>query len=245
MSSTLVSVVIPCFNNEVQVKETVSSILIELDGNRHDYSVEILLIDDCSGDGTWDRINELYHQYSEIRAFRLRNNVGAFRAILAGFELCKGDCVIVIAADGDDPVTFITNLLAEWDDEVDLVQANRSAENARKSSTTFGTLFYSILRLVGANNIPLGGSDFVLISRNLLDASLEEGWLEGNTLIQVFQKAKSVKAIPYIKNRSNASSWTLTKKINLFVKTILLFIFPGKRKSANAFYSIVERLDDR
>ncbi|MFC2175810.1 glycosyltransferase [Bacteroidota bacterium] len=242
--SKTISVVIPCFNNQNQITRTVENLVQEFSDNKLEHSLELVLIDDASVDDTWKCIERLHAKYlNEVnfKARRLASNVGAYHAILAGFEIQKGDGIIVMAADGDDPTGVIVELIKKWKGENHLVQATRIVL-PNDSNQFFGGVFYTILRLLGTKNVPAGGSDYFLISKDLLDRAITHGWYAGNTLIQLFQHANNVDEVPYRKNRSNKSGWTMRKKVNLFLNTIFYSLVKPKTRNTQSFYEVADSI---
>lgn len=238
----LVSIVIPCFNNESELKPLFSQIQNAVKVVDDTFTFEIIAVDDGSPDGTWGSICELAKDSAiPVHGLRLSQNIGAYYAILAGFDHAKGNAVLVMAADGDDPASLIPELLAKYGNGTDLVQANRSTSDKRALSRLASRFFLSLIRLLGAKNIPSGGSDLVLMSRSLIDKAEDHGWMSGNTLIQIFQHAEKVETIDYRKGRSKPSSWTFGKKISLFLSTLNVFLRWRIFTSAIPEREVVER----
>jgi glycosyltransferase involved in cell wall biosynthesis len=185
---------------------------------------EVLLIDDNSRDETWSIIQQLASQFSAVSGFKLKENVGAYHAILTGFYQAKGANILVMAADGDDPPGLIPKLLNEMSEEFDAVLANREQSEKDIFTRISGSIFRVCLKLAGAKNLTPGGSDFMLFKKNLVDQCHREGWKSGNTLIQIIQHASSIRTIPYTKGRSRPSTWTFSKKLRLFMQTMNQFV---------------------
>lgn len=244
MSGSLVSVIIPCFNNEDAIGITVNEVNEAVrSSSLSNVALEFILVDDGSIDQTWNRITTFKAENDlQLRAIKLRRNFGAYQAILAGFELAEGDIVMVMAADGDDPSGLVPYLIATWLEGWSLVQANRTNAGARSVQQWFGSLFYSSLRTLGARNVPEGGSDFMLVSREVLLLAKAQGWRKGNTLIQLYQHAPDAITVPYVKGRSRRSGWTFFKRCELFVQTLLDFMFKLERRPSGVFYEIEQTL---
>ena len=217
----LVSIIIPCYQNESQLSITSERIWSAI--AKHDDNLELLLIDDGSSDGTWNEIKKLAEQFEAVYGIKLKRNIGAYNAILAGFDHAKGDAIVVMAADGDDPPELISELLRNLQNN-DAVLANRSGSEKGLGSVIASKAFYGMLRTVGAKNIPAGGSDFVLVRREVVERCKNEEFKSGNTLIQLVQHAQRVATVPYIKGRSKPTTWSMTKKSVLFFQTLNQFI---------------------
>ena len=103
-----ISVVIPLLNEEESLPELVSWIAKVMD--EHSYSYEVLFIDDGSTDGSWNLIESLSAENSNIRGIRFRRNYGKSAALNVGFENCLGDVVITMDADLQDSPDEIPDL---------------------------------------------------------------------------------------------------------------------------------------
>lgn len=221
----LFSVVIPCFQNQEQLSTTVSSLLSEL--QKTEVNFEVILVDDASTDDTWRIIQELASGNSLVRGIQLASNVGAYNAITHGFKECKGDAIIVMAADGDDPPTLVPKLIENFKN-VDAVLATKNTGNQSFLGSISSRLFWNTLKLTGAKNIIGNGSDFLLVSRSILESASKQGWKSGNTLVHLIQHAKSISSFEYEKGKNQPSSWTFSRKLKLFLETINQFIqIPG------------------
>ena len=223
----LISVVIPCFQNEKQLSKTVFSVLSELRSLESDF--EVILVDDASTDKTWKIIQELSFNNQEINGLKLARNVGAYNAITYGLIQSQGDAVIIMAADGDDPPNLISRLIKNFNN-VDAVLATRNLEQAGFIGSVLSQTFWTTLKFIGAKNITHGGSDFLLVSRGILNSAILEGWKSGNTIVQLIQHAKTTGSMTYQKGKNQPSSWTFSKKLKLFLQTVNQFVpIPGVR----------------
>ena len=132
----LVSIVIPCYNEEENINRTFDG-LLEL-AKDHKYDFEILAVDDGSQDGTWDVIKKYAESYKEIRGINMMTNYGLTHAYMAAFKISKGDYVITVAADLEIPLSNIEKVIDYLDEGYDFVNTNRvgrwGKERAVKSS---------------------------------------------------------------------------------------------------------------
>jgi dolichol-phosphate mannosyltransferase len=138
MSETkkLVSIVIPCYNEEKNINRTLDG-LLEL-FKTLPYSVEIIPVNDGSKDGTWRVIAEYSKKYSNIIGVNLMTNFGQSAAYQAGFDASKGDYVITVSADLEIPLDQITKVLQLMEEGYDFVNTNRvgrwGAEKAQRAA---------------------------------------------------------------------------------------------------------------
>lgn len=103
-----ISVVIPLFNEDESLTELTSWIERVMD--THHFSYEIIMIDDGSNDGSWQKIEELAEKNSHIKAIKFRRNYGKSAALHCGFQVAQGDVVITMDADMQDSPDEIPEL---------------------------------------------------------------------------------------------------------------------------------------
>jgi polyisoprenyl-phosphate glycosyltransferase len=164
----MLSVVVPVFNEEDTLRELHGRLSAALPPVE---AWEVILVDDGSIDGSWQLMRELAAADPLLRLVRLSRNFGHQAAITAGLEASRGEAVIVIDADLQDPPELIPELVSRWRDGYDVVYAVRSeraGENrVRLMSISF---FYKVLRRIAGNDIPENAGDFRLVSRRVVDA---------------------------------------------------------------------------
>jgi dolichol-phosphate mannosyltransferase len=170
---TALSIVVPCYNEEAclpALHERLSAVARSAAGD--DY--EIVLINDGSRDDSWAIMQGLAARDPHLTAINLSRNHGHQLALTAGLDLCRGDMVLVIDADLQDPPELLPEMMAtmrEKDaDVVYGVRRSRAGETAFKRATAHG--FYRFLSRATEVDIPVDAGDFRLMSRRALDALL-------------------------------------------------------------------------
>jgi polyisoprenyl-phosphate glycosyltransferase len=167
----LVSVVIPCMNEEAVVRETCDRLITALGAAQ--FAFELIFVDDGSKDRTAEILHELQLRDSRIRVVRLSRNFGHQIAITAGLEHTAGDAVAVIDADLQDPPGVLPDLVAQWLDGYDVVygiRTERQGESAFKRWTA--KAFYRLISRLSDTEIPLDTGDFRLMDRRVVNALL-------------------------------------------------------------------------
>jgi glycosyltransferase involved in cell wall biosynthesis len=170
---TALSIVVPCFNEEACLQtlyERLSKAAREAAGE--DY--EIVLINDGSRDRSWDLMQRIAADDRHVTAVNLSRNHGHQLALTAGLDLCRGEHVLIIDADLQDPPELLTDMLRtmreQQADVVYGVRKSRAGDTAFKRATAHG--FYRLLSRATEVDIPLDAGDFRLMSRRALDAFL-------------------------------------------------------------------------
>jgi dolichol-phosphate mannosyltransferase len=163
------SFVIPVFNERESLPELhrrVSAAVETLDGE-----AELIFVDDCSFDGSYDLLLEVQRSDPRVKVIRFARNFGHQVAITAGLDHAEGDAVIVMDADLQDPPELIPELVARWEEGYEVVYAVREArEGERWLKRVTAAWFYRLLRRIASIDVPLDAGDFRLIDRRPLEA---------------------------------------------------------------------------
>jgi dolichol-phosphate mannosyltransferase len=169
----MLSIVVPCFDEEAclpVLHERLTKAARDAVGT--DY--EIVLVNDGSRDRTWAIMQDIAASDPRLVAINLSRNHGHQLALTAGLDLCRGDVILVIDADLQDPPELLGEMLATMEreraDVVYGVRKSRAGETAFKRATAHG--FYRLLSRATEVDIPVDTGDFRLISRRALDAFL-------------------------------------------------------------------------
>lgn len=160
------TLLIPCYNEESQIKETVAEVPRHIPENL-DY--ELLFVDDGSTDRTWQNLQEARRANPHVRALRFSRNFGKEAALTCGLLEAVGDAVLIMDCDLQHPPKHIPEMVRLWQEGADVVEgvkSDRGKESvfSRFSANTFYTLFkrFSGVELKNA-------SDFKLLDRKVVD----------------------------------------------------------------------------
>ncbi len=165
---TIASIVVPAFNEEENISAFVASLVLVLQEVDVDY--EILFVDDGSQDGTLDVIKKEMKKNGKLRVLQFARNFGKEAAITCGLENAAGDVVIIMDSDLQHPPSVIPYMLDKWKEGFDMVvplNLERSSEGLfYKKGSAF---FYKLIGALSQVDLPVGGSDFRLIARPVVD----------------------------------------------------------------------------
>jgi polyisoprenyl-phosphate glycosyltransferase len=162
------SIVAPIFNELENIPELyrrVESVMSGMPG-----SWELLLVDDGSTDGSTEVIRELAKKDKHVRPVIFARNFGHQVAITAGWDFARGEAVIIIDADLQDPPELIPDMVAKWREGFEVVyavRAEREGESWFKKTTA--SMFYRIVHRITDVNIPVDAGDFRLMDRKVVD----------------------------------------------------------------------------
>jgi len=169
--SGLISIVVPCLNEEEVLRSTNRRLVMVLE--QLSLKFEILYVDDGSTDATPEILRELQTLDERIRVIRFSRNFGHQMAITAGLEHAAGDAVAIIDADLQDPPEVLADFVAKWTEGFQVVygvRTERDGETAFKLWTA--KIFYRTMGNLSDTEIPLDTGDFRLMDRLVVDALL-------------------------------------------------------------------------
>ena len=222
----LLSIIVPCYNEEEVIEETYKRITAMFPKLGMD--AELIFVNDGSRDKTMQMLTEFAMQSPSIKVLSFSRNFGHQRAITAGMDYSSGDAVIVIDADLQDPVEVIFEMVAKWREGFDVVygkRIERKGESAFKKATA--KAFYRLLSRLSEEPIPADVGDFRLIDRKVC-----------NTLKQMPERSRYVRGlvawlgyktayIEYVREPRFAgkTKYPLTKMIKLASDGVISFSY--------------------
>src|SRR3954453_4712760 len=184
MIAPALSIVVPCYNEEACLGELHARLGAAARNVAGD-DYEIVLVNDGSRDRSWAMMKDLAERDPRLVAINLSRNHGHQLALTAGLDLCRGERILIIDADLQDPPELLPDMVermaAEQADVVYAVRRARAGETAFKLATA--KLFYRGLSKLAEIEIPRDTGDFRLMSRRALDALLslpeQAGFIRG------------------------------------------------------------------
>ncbi|KRL05906.1 glycosyltransferase family 2 protein [Liquorilactobacillus oeni] len=194
------TIVVPCYNEEQVLPETVKELgsVLEkmISDNKIDSSSKILFVNDGSMDKTWDLIEKYEEKYNYVTGLKFTRNYGHQNALFAGMKVAakKSNLIITIDADLQDDVNAIPKMVDKYLEGYDVVYGVR---NSRDTDTFFkrktALAFYEIMRKMGVELIP-DSADYRLLSKRttegLLDFSERNLFLRGMVPLVGYRSAK-------------------------------------------------------
>ncbi|MDN5326985.1 MAG: polyisoprenyl-phosphate glycosyltransferase [Moorella sp. (in: firmicutes)] len=162
------TIIIPVYNEEEVIRETYRRLTLVMQSLGEPY--ELLFVNDGSEDRTAEIIEVLAETDDSVRLLNFSRNFGHQIAITAGMDYARGDAIVIIDADLQDPPELIPRMIEKWQEGYEVVYARRVQ---RKGETLFkkwtASLFYRTLRMMTEVDIPLDTGDFRLIDRKVCD----------------------------------------------------------------------------
>ena len=223
----LLSLIVPVFNEEEVLPASyarMSAAMQALTG----YDYEIIYVNDGSRDGTMKQLRAIAKEHKEVRVISFSRNFGHQLAVTAGMDNARGDALIIIDADLQDPPEVIAELVKAWENGADIAYGKRLK---REGETVFKKLtalcYYRLLNAMSAYPIPLDTGDFRLLDKKVADVFLK--MREHNRFLRGMSGWMGFDAVPveYVRHERQAgkTKYTLKKMLRLAFDRILGFSY--------------------
>lgn len=165
----LLSVVVPVYNEQEVIAETAKRLRGVLDGMSVDY--EIVFVNDGSRDGTLSVLRPLCEADARLKLVNFSRNFGHQIAITAGMDMTRGDAVVVIDADLQDPPEVIPGMFERWKQGYEVVYGKRLSREGETFFKKFtAKVFYRFMARMTEVDMPVDTGDFRLLDRKVVDA---------------------------------------------------------------------------
>jgi len=169
------SIVIPIFNEQEVIPELchrlvllIRELTVQLQLNKKE--IEIIFVNDGSSDNSLSLLRNFLRKQKNFKVLNLSRNFGHQFAVTAGIDYCKGDSVVIIDADLQDPPEFIIELYKKQQEGYDVVYAKRKQRKGESIYKLFSAkLFYRLMNKLTKVNIPLDTGDFRIMDRKVVD----------------------------------------------------------------------------
>ena len=165
----MVSIIVPCYNEEKTIQTFYDAITVEMEKTNYDF--EVIFINDGSKDATEQIATDICKNDKRIKLISFSRNFGQQSAIIAGLTHCKGDCALELDVDLQDPVEIIPEMLKLWKEGYEVVHGRRKK---RKGESVFkkvtASLYYKFLAKITDRGIPRNTGDFKLYDRKVINA---------------------------------------------------------------------------
>ncbi len=172
----LISIVIPCYNEEENVVAIASAIEQEMQTSLSCYDYEIIFIDNDSKDNTRPLLRELCGRRSRVRAILNAKNFGQFNSPYYGMCQANGDCVILMCCDFQDPVELLPTIVEKWEKGAKIVSCIKTASKENSVMRAFRSIYYKTIRQMSSvdqiehfTGFGLYDKSFVDVLRSLKD----------------------------------------------------------------------------
>lgn len=219
----IISIVIPCYNEEGNVQLIYKEIKQQLSS----YQVEYIFIDDHSTDGTLTELENIAENEPDMKYVSFSRNFGHQNALKAGLEYATGDCVISMDADLQHPPDLLPALIEKWEEGYQVVYTIRKdLKNVSFFKKSSSNLFYTLINSLSEVEIKQGSADFRLLDKkivNILVNDIKEYHLFYRGLVSwVGYKQTGIEYVPN-KRLSGTTKYSILKMLSFAAEGITSF----------------------
>jgi polyisoprenyl-phosphate glycosyltransferase len=225
----LVSVVVPVYFNAESLPR-LSERLRQV-AAAADWDLEVVFVDDGSGDASWARITEVARSWPAARGVRLTRNFGSQMAIVAGLSEARGACAAVLSADLQEPPELLPELVAAWRRGATAVLAVRRSRPEGLATRAAAGFYYRTLRRLAFSQMPDGGFDCFLVGRPAMDFLVEAREVHTSLPGLLLWGGFPTALVPYdrVAREDGESRWTFGKKLKYFLDAVISFSYAPLR----------------
>jgi dolichol-phosphate mannosyltransferase len=220
----MISIVIPLLNEEENIATLYGRLVSSSDSWEEDF--ELLFVDDGSYDRTFEMLKRLAESDSRVRILKLSRNFGHQAAISAGIKSSKGDAVVIMDGDLQDPPEELSRFLNKWRDGYHVVYAIREKRKEGFFKRVSYATFYRLLHWIGDIDIPIDSGDFCVMDRRVVDV-LNREMLEVNRFVRGLRAYAGFKQIGVAYERAERGAgevkYTFSKLLKLALDGLLDF----------------------
>ncbi len=219
------SIIIPVYRNEDTLKDLYYDLKEKVFQKTDDY--EVVFVNDGSDDNSWNIIQELQKEDSKIVAVNLSKNFGEHAGILAGLEICTGDCAVTKQADLQEDSTLIVDMYNVWRTGKKVVLAARRTRQDGFFTKFFAGLYYIFVRKCINKKMPKGGCDCFLIDRQVITTILNLDEINSSLILQILWTGYDSQLVYFDrqKREKGKGAWTFAKKIKLVMDSFIGFSY--------------------
>ena len=221
----LVSIVSPCYRSAEMIGGVVADINREMEKLQEKYRWEIILVNDCSPDNTFDVIREICREYTNICGINLARNFGQHAALMAGFHQVKGDILVCMDDDGQTPAFAIKDLLQGLEEGSDVVYAKYEHKH-HNAFRNFGSRVNDLmLKFMLGKPADLYVSSFFAARRFIVDEMLRYQNAYPYVIGLVLRATRNIKnvTVEHQDRKAGESGYTLSKLLGLWFNGFTAF----------------------
>lgn len=255
-----ISVMIPCYN-EVENVQPISEAVIEvLERDLSNYDYELLFIDNCSTDGTRDKLEEICAKNKKVKAIFNVTNFGQFNSPFYGMCQTTGDCTISMCCDFQDPVELLPKFVEEWEKGHKIVSAIKTSSKENPIIYFLRSMYYKAIKSMSTTEMIEHFTGFGLYDKSFISILRELDdpipFLRG--IVAEYGHGFNRKEIPYEQAERRAGkthnnfyslydaamlSFTSYTKVGLRLATFLGFISSGVSLLVALIYLVMKLIN--
>lgn len=220
---TLISIVVPVYNEETNISNMYERLIEELAPLPFQY--EVMFINDGSTDGTLREVLALAERFDCVKYISLTRNFGKEAALFAGLKRIKGDAAILMDGDLQHPPELISQMILGYEEGFHQVVAKRSRTGDKKIRRAFSVLYYKVVNAITDVDLADGEGDFRLLSRKAINAILQlsESNRFSKGLYSWIGLSKKIISYENVTRIEGKSKWSFSNLVNYGIDGIISF----------------------
>jgi len=167
-SKKLISIVIPVYNEEDNLPELIKR-LLKFIKSFSAYSFEVIFVENGSTDRSYEILKQSGDSDKRIKILQLSKNFGGEGGIEAGIHYAKGDALVIMMADLQEPISLIKDFIVKWEQGYEIIYGIVKKRTATFFRNIFSVIFYKLINLLTGNMFPENASDFKLIDKKVYE----------------------------------------------------------------------------
>jgi glycosyltransferase involved in cell wall biosynthesis len=219
------SIVVAVYFNEASLPVLFEA-LLDIEGKLLEKNVEmeLIFVDDGSGDGSLGELLKIKQRRENTKVIKLTKNFGAVHAAKTGLQFVTGDCFVMLAADLQDPPDLIPRMVDKWLQGSKFILCKRTTRSDPVTSKLFAYIYYKLVRFFVVKDYPHRGYDVALMDSAMLPY-LQNSSKNINPPLFAYWLGFQPEVIPYQRQKRvhGKSRWTFSKKLKLFLDSLLGF----------------------
>jgi glycosyltransferase involved in cell wall biosynthesis len=166
-----ISIIVPVYNSENFLNLLIEA--IDLEREKNNWDIEVVLIDDGSKDNSFNKIVELAKPFPYIKGIKLSRNFGHQIAVKTGLTYCNGDYIAIIDDDLQDPPSLLPHFFSYLDSGYDVAFGIRKKRKESFIKRLCYSVFYKLLKSISSTEIQLDSGDFCVMNRKVVENMLK------------------------------------------------------------------------
>lgn len=160
---------VPVYNEELNIEPLYAAVLEVISRLENQYEFEIVFTDNHSKDNTFEKLCALHEQDKRVRVLRFSRNFGYQKSIMTGYLNARGDALIQLDCDLQDPPEMIIEFLKYWEAGYQVVYGVRAKRKEHWGINAIRRIFYRLVNYLSEDELPVDAGDFRLIDRKVVE----------------------------------------------------------------------------
>ena len=227
----LFSIVVPVYQNEVNIPDTVPR-LLALQDMLPGWDIELIFVDDGSRDNSFNLLKQFAARHlGQIKLVKLTRNFGQTPAIQAGLHHASGDCFGIISADLQEPCEMFVEMLHAWKCGAKFVIGERQTREENWYHRKMSNVYWSLIRRYAFADFPDMGYDFCLLDRQVVEDINKINEKNSSIFVLIYWFGYRPVHLPIVRKlrEKGKSQWSFLRKIRFTIDTLIGFTYLPSR----------------